>query len=151
MAIYAKGGRVLRVLERIEVVGKSVDDLSGYYTSMLKESKAPKALVAQAEAKLKAGGQSAETGRFLLDGLGRALGAVGDDPMLVRNMSLELDRSGDRIAVTLPTDNVVKGNLDVLLASAAAKKAAATATSGDKQPSADTTTTAPEAAPTSAP
>jgi hypothetical protein len=150
MAIYTENGRVLRVSERIEVIGKSVDDLSTYFTSMLKESKASKSALAQVEAETRKG-QTAEVGQFLLAGISGILTSIGEDPLLVRNMSLEFDRSGDRVPVALPTDNVVKGSLDVFLASAAAKKAAATATGGEKEPGGSPSTTVAGDTPTSAP
>ena len=122
MAIYVKDGRVIRVLERIEVTGKAQEDLQGYFESLLKESQASKATINRAKEQFEAAKGLPNGGALLLRGLSSIVEALGDDPIFVRNMTLELDL-GETAEVTVPTDNMIKGNLDAFVVSRAAKTA----------------------------
>lgn len=120
MAIYVKDGRVIRVLERIEVTGKMIDTVVDYTRALLKESRAPDDLVRQFE-RLAAGVPNEALGRQLLTFLNGLLEQLGVAPVLARTMSLEFKRGEGTIAVDLPQADVIKGSLEVMLASAAAK------------------------------
>lgn len=121
MAIYVKDGRILRVLERIEVTGKAFDDLRGYFDSLLRESLAAESVLAQAKAGFEAASRAPNGGALVLRGLSTIVEALGQDPILIRNMTLELDRGKNVAEVLLPTENTVKGSLDAFVISRAAK------------------------------
>lgn len=145
MAVYVKDGRVIRVLERIEVVGKFVDDLDGYIRSFLKEAQVSQDVVAQYHRAVGAS-TGADRGARELAFLNGLLQRLGAEPVLVRTMDLQLDPGSAPITVALPTTGVVTGSLAVLVASKQSKAAALGQTGGPGEP-----TTGPSGASTTGP
>lgn len=117
MAIYVKDGRIIRVLERIEVVGKFTADVEEYTRALLKETRAPESLSQEFEA-ITRGADDETLGRRLLDFLNKLLIGLGVPPVPARTMSFEFKPStGAPASVTLPTEDVVKGSLEVMISS----------------------------------
>lgn len=121
MAIYVKDGRILRVLERIEVIGKFVEDLRNYLEGFVAESRIGDDLVAEFKA-IERLGNTPEAGNQYLEFLNTVIVGLGGDPVIGRTMTLEFSKDkGDVTEVVLPTADVVQGSLEVMLASRAAK------------------------------
>lgn len=132
MAIYVEDGRVIRVLERIEVVGKFVSTLEEYLQVFVREAQLPERFVERFELIRGARVDEAERGSLYLEFLNVILVGLGEDPILVRNMSLEVSQGEGVVSIELPTDDIVIGSLEVMLASRQSK-AAAEETGGDEE------------------
>ncbi|HVF32142.1 MAG TPA: hypothetical protein VM933_03795 [Acidimicrobiales bacterium] len=130
MAIYVKDDRVIQVRETIDVRGKFLKDVVKYAKTFAKASGASPDQVAEFSDALDAVPEE-QRGSLVLEGLSAALSAVGDQPILRREMSLELTDLATEIAVDLPTQDVVKGGLGFLIVSATGKVEDEAADSGD--------------------
>lgn len=130
MAIYVKDGRIIQVREVVDVRGKFLKDVVRYAKTFAKVSGASDAQVKQFSDALDSTPE-AQRGNLVLEGLSTALQAIGDEPILRRNMTLELRDLGKKIAVDLPTTDVVKGALGFLIVSSTGKEEAEGETSGD--------------------
>lgn len=120
MAIYVKDGRVISVIERVEAIGKLVDDFREYVETLLEEARAERSDVREFERLLRTEAPE-RLGNALLGFLNVRLAQLGADPVLVRTMTLEFQRGGDPGEVALPTTDVVAGSLEVMLASGQSK------------------------------
>jgi hypothetical protein len=112
MAIYVRDGLIVKVREEIEVKGKYLKSVIKYVRKSVEQSKSKAAISGFAEF-LKTTPESKQ-GLGILQFLSFGLQAFGQDPILVRNMSIDLIDFGADIKVDLPTDGVVKGNLGIL-------------------------------------
>lgn len=92
MAVYVKDGRVIQVLEQIDVVSK-LDELQRNYNV-----KIPSSL------------PTAQRVKIAIDAINAVRAAQGNDVIRVRTMSLQLLDLGQPVTVSLPTD-VVEGSL----------------------------------------
>lgn len=130
MAIYVKDGRVIQVREVIDVRGKFLEDVVKYAKTFAKVSGASEAEVQQFSDAID-DTPEADRGNLVLEGLSTALLAIGDEPILRRKMTLELRDLGKKIAVDLPTTDVVNGGLGFLVASSKGKDKGEGETSSD--------------------
>lgn len=112
MAIYVKDGVIIKVREEIEVKGKFLGSVIKYVRKSVEQSKIQAAIDGFAEF-LKETPVS-QQGLGIIQFLSVGLQSFGQDPILVRNMTLDLLDFGQDIKVDLPTDGVVKGNLGIL-------------------------------------
>lgn len=119
MAIYVKDGRVIRVIERVEVIGKFVDDFTDHLKTQIEEAEAPQE-ARDAFDQILTSVPPEELGDPLLFYLNVFLQLTGNAPVIVRTMSLELGDLGQDIRVALPDTDVVTGTLEALAISAAA-------------------------------
>jgi hypothetical protein len=127
MAIYVKNGRIIRVMERVEVTGKAADDFVGYLKRYLKAAGASDAIKRGFEAQLR-GLTEKQRSDFLLTSLNLGLKAAGQAPIAIRTMTLDLrDIGSPAIKASLPTDTI-EGSLAILLNRG--KKVEAAAASG---------------------
>lgn len=141
MAIYVKDGRVIRVIERTEILGKIAEDTEEYLRALLEESQVPEEVKEEFESIVRTFPEGELRGRKLLEYLNGLLVSIGSPPVLAREMSLEFE-SGGSVTVTLPNENVVKGSLDVMVASRQAKiEDEAGADEGETEPGETTETT----------
>jgi len=152
MAIYVKDGRILRVMERVEVTGKAADDFVGYLKRYLKAAGASKEIEAAFDRQLR-GLNDRERSDFLLTSLNLGLKAAGQAPIAIRTMTLDISDVGSPvIKASLPTDTI-EGSLAILL-NRGRKVEAATASGTPTAPAtssrsagASTTTTSTTVAP----
>ncbi|HUQ39456.1 MAG TPA: hypothetical protein VM030_04830 [Acidimicrobiales bacterium] len=135
MAIYVKKGRVIQVREAVEVTGRSVKEFITYNRTLAKESGATKKDLEGFDDLLK-GKSENDVGALLLAIYSSNARQFGGDPVNMRRMTLDLRDLGEPNEVALPTDDVITGNLAILLGSG---QKAETADSG----ATTTTTTAP--------
>jgi hypothetical protein len=147
MALYVKGNEVVRIEERIEVTGKGLRDFANWFDLFLRESKNT---TARNELK-KATERTPEDklGPMLLSLLSEGLKGFGEQPILIRSMSLRLEDLGSDVQINLPEEQLLQGDLSSLVTSGAAKRAkstkgspASTGGTGDTGASTTTTTTA---------
>lgn len=143
MAIYVKAGRVIQVREVIDVKGKFLKDVVNYAKTFAKAAGAPPEALEQFADALNSVPDE-QRGSLVLEGLSAALLASGEEPILRRTMTLELRDLGSKVAVDLPTQDVVKGGLGFLIVSAKGK------TEDDGENSSDAGTGAPAGAQTPA-
>ena len=129
MAIYIRDGKIFQVREAIEIRGKQLEDFAKYFRLMLKESKAP-AEVRRDFDRAVSDAPAGERGEYMLTFLNEGLRQFGEPPILMRRMNLEFKNLGSDVEVDLPTEAVVKGELDFLNLSAAAKAPAVAAAPG---------------------
>jgi hypothetical protein len=114
MAIYVKDGRVIRVMERIEITGKAGDDFIGYLKRFGKQAGVSDAELKQGIADLK-GMNDKQRSDALLQVVSIFLSTSGQAPIQPRIMSIDLRDIGDEgISATLPKDTI-KGSLAILL------------------------------------
>lgn len=112
MAVYVKGGRIIRVSEEIGLTPRTLDDFRSYMLQLI-DSTAPKAIRADFRAEV-GRRQGSDLGAFLLQGLNAILDLAGDDPIRFRSMSFEVRDAGAKdLRVELPGDTI-KGSLAVL-------------------------------------
>ncbi len=146
MAIYVKDGRVVQVLERIELTGKSVEDFLDYNKAFAREQGLTKKevdeIAKQQLAMLPKDVSNDDLGMILLAGLSFNLSQFGGDPIVQRAMSLDLQDLGAPNRVDVPNQDVVRGSLAVLLGSGHKPQEV----SGGSAPT-TTTTIAPEGSP----
>jgi hypothetical protein len=164
MAVFVKDGYITHVVEHVGLGGKYLNETIRYMRNLLRDAKAPKEIRSQFEKVVSQGRPDALPAR-ILEFVNLGLKFVGEDPVLIRNMSLEISRDDTSVHVDLPTQDVVKGDLSGLIFSRAAKAAelaaqqqatqggqsgdtGATSTTepgqpADQQPVGDTSTTAP--------
>lgn len=126
MAIYVQDDRVIQVIERVETIGKQLRDFVSYTKKLLKESKAPQQFQdAFAEMTDRDDIPEQLLGTRLLHFANIGLEQFGQEPILVRNMSLELTGLDEDHIVTLPQgEDVIAGPLAILVSSGRAKAAA---------------------------
>ncbi len=120
MAIYVKDGRVVQVREVVDVKGKFLKEVVKYAKTYAKAAGAPPEALDQFSDALESVPE-AQRGSLVLEGLSTALLASGEEPILRRTMTLELRDLGSKVAVDLPTQDVVKGGLGFLIVSAKGK------------------------------
>lgn len=132
MVVYVKDGRVIQVQERVEIVGRFVEEFVRYSRAALRQAEVAPQVREQFERSLQLPRE--EFSRFALAGLNEGLQASGIDPVLVRNMALELRDLGQPVTVDLPGTDVVKGSLEVLVASGRAPQARGGAGGGGPGP-----------------
>lgn len=116
MAIYVRKGIIVRVRESIEVKGKYLNSVLKYVRKSVEQSKSQDAIDAYQDF-LKETPRSKQ-GLAVLQFLSFGLQSFGQDPILVRNMSINNVDFGGVVKVALPTDGIVKGSLGLLRASA---------------------------------
>jgi hypothetical protein len=114
MAIYVKDNRVVQVLERIELTGKSVSEFIDYNKAFLREQGLTPKEVEQ-QTKQLTGIPEKDLGTFLLAGLSLGLSQFGGEAIVQRAMSLDLQDLGAPNKVDLPAQDVVKGSLAILV------------------------------------
>lgn len=131
MAVFVNSqGYITKVFERIEVNEKILDKLRTFSRAFVK-SKFPNQLknfdaaVAKAD-KLPIQQQA----NFFIQGINAQRKTLGEDPIRMRVMKLELVDLGKANTVILPTEQVLEGDLSILInrGKAANQSAAATAT-----------------------
>lgn len=114
MVVYVKDGRVIRVMEDIGLTPSRLDDFRDYMLRLVATG-APENVRAGFEATVEST-QGAALGQFLLDGLNTFRELQGDPPVRFRTTSYELlDIGDDSLTVDLPTDDVIAGDLAVLI------------------------------------
>jgi hypothetical protein len=122
LAVYVKDGKVIQILERIDVVAR-LKDMARIYG-----------------VKFPAGQSPAQQAEFAIGVVNVLRTGQGNEPIRIRTMSLDIRDLGTSERVTLP-DGAISGNLSFLRGRG---KAAATATPGS-DPSATTATTSASA------
>lgn len=147
MAVYVKDDRVVQVRESVDLLGKKLDDFIKYYRTFLKENKVSGQIIQAFEEFARRRPTVVEDepayGRMLLYQLNLGLQGLGETPVLVRNMSIDLRQLGGAITVDLPQTDVIKGNLDFLVVSDRGKekpKAAGAAGAGGRSTGTNTGT-----------
>jgi hypothetical protein len=120
MSIYVKDERVIQVIEKVDLRGKKLDDFIRYNRAVLRANQVPAEVQAAFDEAVKLRPESATEeiafGQGILAGLNITLRAVGNDPVLVRNMRLDFRDLGGVIKVDLPLDEEVIGaELDFLV------------------------------------
>lgn len=114
MAIYVKNGRVIRVMERVELTGKAAEDFVGYVKQVLKDAGFDKRDIEAFEDSLD-GLNERQRSDVLLRTVNEGLKAAGQPPIIIRTMTMDLrDIGEDGIAATLP-DDTIEGSLGILL------------------------------------
>ena len=150
MAIYVDDeGRVIQVLERVEITGAQVEEFRTYFNAFLEDifAEAPEGeaiisdIIEEQEQVLRDDGEDA-LGELLLYGWSSGAQQNGGDPLDIRTLRLDLQDLGAANEVALPTDDVITGDLAVLIGTG--RKPAA-AEGVEPPPGAPTTTTAPPA------
>jgi len=114
MAIYVKNGRVIQVLERIELTGKSLTEFIDYNKAFLREQGLTTKQIDEQTKQLSAIPE-AQLGTYLLGGLSLGLSQSGGEPIIQRAMSLDLQDIGAPNRVDLPQQDVVKGSLAIIV------------------------------------
>ncbi|HUR48178.1 MAG TPA: hypothetical protein VMY88_01415 [Acidimicrobiales bacterium] len=153
MAVYVNDkGQVIQVLERVEITGSQVAEFRKYFNAFLEDvfAEAPgggaqlaSILNAQEEV-LKEEGNDA-LGAFLLSAWSVGSAQNGGDPVEVRTLRLDLQDLGKPNKVELPSEDIVTGDLAVLVGTG---RKPAQAEGGAAAPP---TTAAPASAPPAAP
>lgn len=124
MAIYVNdAGQVIQVLEEVEITGSQVEEFRTYFNAFLEDvfsqedaggGQFVEAFRKQQEAILKQGGEAA-LGEFLLAAWSAGASQSGGETIDIRSLRLDLQGLGDVNSVDLPTDDVVTGNLAILV------------------------------------
>jgi hypothetical protein len=152
MAIYVKDGRIIRVMERVELTGKAGDDFIGYLKRFAKQAGATDEEIEKGLEELK-DLDDRQRSDLLLTALNQVLDATGQNPIAVRTMTLDLRDIGARdIKAELPTDTI-EGSLAILLnrgkkveaASASGSPTAPAASQSAKSPKPQSTTSTTDA------
>ena len=114
MVVYVKDGRVIRVMEDIGLTPSRLDDFRDYMLRLVATG-APENVRAGFESTV-ATTEGAALGQFLLEGLNTFRELQGDPPVRFRTTSYELLDIGDSdLEVTLPSADVITGDLAVLV------------------------------------
>ncbi len=114
MVVYVKDGRVIRVMEDIGLTPSRLDDFEDYMLRLV-ATNAPKSVREGFEATVSTT-EGAALGQFLLDGLNTFRDLQGEPPIRFRTTSYELLDIGDStLRVSLPTDDLITGDLAVLV------------------------------------
>lgn len=124
MAIYVKDGLIVRVHEEIEVKGKFLDSVIKYVKKSIEQSRSQEAIEGFEEFQREV--PEAEQGTALLQFLSFGLQSFGQDPIMVRNMKVELQDFGDEIVVDMPTEGLVAGSLAILRTSSGSQASQST-------------------------
>lgn len=123
MAIYVNDeGQVIQVLEEVEITGSQVEEFRTYFNAFLEdvfsdEGQGDQFLAAfreQQEAALRRGGEEA-LGEFLLTAWSAGAAQSGGDEIEIRSLRLDLQDLGEVNSVDLPADDVLTGNLAILI------------------------------------
>lgn len=123
MAIYVEDGRLIRVEERVEVVGTGYEKFIEYLRDLLEEIGAPAEVSAGLDNELPDDlpdtmpvEEQVEWSTLVLTGFNDALALTGGEPIRIRHMILDLQDFNDpSIDVSLPEgDDVLTGSLAVL-------------------------------------
>ena len=155
MAIYVdEEGRVIQVLERVEITGSQVEEFRRYFNAFLEDISSqggeggPAAFFEefqeQQEQALREGGEEA-LGALLLFAWSNGAQAFGGDGLDIRTLRLDLQDLGEANEVALPTEDVITGNLAILIGTG--QKPADTEGGADTAPEDSTATTAPDPTP----
>jgi hypothetical protein len=123
MVVYVRKGRIIRVLEQFDVVGK-LDELKRNYDL-------------QPDPAVPAAKQAA----IAIDAINVVRRGQGEQPIRPREMSLSLTKLGDAVKVALPAEATLTGDLSILRNRG--KQARRATTSTTVPPGAATTTTTP--------
>jgi hypothetical protein len=149
MAIYVKDGKILRVMERVEVTGKAAEDFVGYVKQVLKAIGLPKEEIDAFDDSLD-GLNDKERSDTLLAAVNQGLEASGQPLIAVRTMTIDIEDIGDDdIEATLPTDTI-EGSLGILV-NRGQKTEAATASGSPTAPAASQSSTQSSTTSTTAP
>ena len=116
LAVYVKDGRVIQIIERIELTGKAVGEFVDYNRAFLREQGLTKDEIAEFDKELKEIPEKL-LGTIMLGTLSINLKRFGGEEIPMRAMNLDLQDLAEENKVDLPTENVVKGNLAVLIGS----------------------------------
>lgn len=106
MSVYVQDGRVVRVLEDMDVVGR-LDDLQRNYGIKLDDGRSAR-----------------EAARIAIDAINAVRKGQGQDPVRVRKMAFEVVDPGRDVSVDLPVGDVVEGSLAFLFGGDDARAAA---------------------------
>lgn len=130
MAVYVKDGTVIQVREAVNLRGRFLDDVAKWLRSFLAESDASEQELEEIDRQREEMRDASEAerdrlGLELLAGLSFGVQQIGEDPILVRTMSLDLRDVGGEVAVDLPAadEEQVKGELAILTFTDAGKEA----------------------------
>jgi hypothetical protein len=96
MVVYVQDGRIIRILEQFDVIGK-LDELRRNYDLQLDDEVSPERQAAVA-----------------IEAINAVRRGQGQDPIRPREMSLTLTKIGDEVAVELPETNAVAGDVSFL-------------------------------------
>ena len=152
MAVYVDDeGRVIQVLEEVSVAGRQVEEFRTYFNAFLAdvmgEEDEAQAFVEsfrqQQEEVLREGGEEA-LGEFLLYAWSSGAATTGGEAIDIRTLRLDLQDLGEANEVALPTEDVISGNLAILIGTG--QKPTETEGGADTAP-ADPTPTVPDATP----
>jgi hypothetical protein len=123
MAIYVNDeGRVIQVLEKVEITGKQVEEFRTYFNAFLEDvfsegDPSGGQIISQfkqgQEAALREGGEEA-LGEFLLTSWSIGAAQQGGEPIDIRTLRLDLQDLGEANEVALPAEDVITGNLAIL-------------------------------------
>jgi uncharacterized membrane protein YgcG len=144
-----KDGTVVRVEERVEITGKGLKDFANWFQDFIRDSKVGTAARDTVQKIVKTVPE-AQQGPVLLRLLSTGLVSFGEQPILQRSMTLRLEEVGSKVDISLPNEQLVRGNLSALVTSATAKKPQAvsggdtgsTGSTGAEGSTGSTTTTA---------
>lgn len=123
MAIYVEDGRLIRVEERVEVVGTGYKRFIGYLRDLLEEIGAPQEVLDGFDDEIPSAlpesmpvEEQVEWSTLVLTAFNETLALTGGEPIRVRHMILDLQDFDDpSIDVSLPAgDDVVTGSLAAL-------------------------------------
>lgn len=113
-SVYVRDGQVIRIAESIGLSPSVLDDFEDYMVQLINES-AP-AQVSEGFAATLEGLSGQEKGQFLLDSVNTFRELRGDPLLRFRTSIYELlDIGDDSLAVDVPTDDVISGDLAVLV------------------------------------
>lgn len=112
MAIYVKDGRIIRVMEEVDLRSKRQREFPKYFRALLRESSAPPEVIKGIDDQLAQ--MSEEEQRVgLLQMLNVGLSQFGQDPVFIRSMVLDFGEAASAGEVALPGE-AVTGSLALL-------------------------------------
>lgn len=124
MAIYVNDeGRVIQVLEKVEITGSQVEEFRTFFNAFLEDVFAEgdangevfiNGFKQQQEAVLREGGEDA-LGEFLLSAWSAGAAQSGGETLEIRELRLDLQDLGEANEVALPADDILTGNLAILI------------------------------------
>lgn len=128
MALYVKDGMIIRIEERVEVTGRSLGKFAEWLDLFFREADNN---AAREEVKRIVGSTpDEELGPALIGMLSENLVGFGEQPIMVRSMSVRLEDLGSKIEITLPEEQKLRGKLAAMVTSGTSKKPRATTEGG---------------------
>ena len=112
MAIYVKDGRIIRVMEEVDLRSKRLSEFPRYFKAFLEEGDAPREVIQGFEEALEELTEE-EQQVALLQMLSIGLRQFGQDPIFVRTMTLDFGEAEAGAEVVLPAEGV-QGSLALL-------------------------------------